>query len=76
MNSFVTQESYFTPFIWFSPRRLSHIIKARILSQSNKLEDGDGFWEYRKVILGWIFDGLSRCVSLPQITIDKMMVEM
>ena len=39
-----------------------------------KLEDGDGLWEHRKVILGWIFDGLSRCLSLPQHKIDEMMV--
>ena len=28
------------------------------------------------MILGWIFDGLSRCLSLSQIKIDEIMVEM
>ena len=30
-----------------------------------KLHQGDGIWETRKEILGWIFDGLQRCIELP-----------
>ena len=30
-----------------------------------KLKDGDGLWDYRKIILGWIFDGIERSIQLP-----------
>ena len=38
-----------------------------------KLDDGDGQWASRKEILGWIFDGVTRCIELTterQKTID------
>ena len=30
-----------------------------------KLTEGEGLWEYRKIILGWIFDGIARSIILP-----------
>ena len=40
-----------------------------------KLEQGDGLWKYRKTVLGWIFDGLSRCLSLPKERVEEIMLE-
>ena len=34
-----------------------------------KLLDGDGLWDTRKELLGWVFDGTTRCIHLPH---DKM----
>ena len=30
-----------------------------------KLEQGEGLWEFRKIILGWLFDGIERKITLP-----------
>ena len=30
-----------------------------------KLRQGDGLWDTRKEILGWIFDGINHCIALP-----------
>jgi hypothetical protein len=30
-----------------------------------KLLQGDGLWETRKELLGWVFDGVHRCIELP-----------
>lgn len=30
-----------------------------------KLRQGDGLWETRKELLGWVFDGARRCIELP-----------
>ena len=32
-----------------------------------QLEQGDGLWKYRKIVLDWIFDGLSRYLSLQKL---------
>ena len=37
-----------------------------------KLDKGEGLWKYRKEILGWLFDGASRCIELPQDKRDKI----
>ena len=37
-----------------------------------KMDAGDGLWETRKEILGWIFDGLERTMELPQDKVDKI----
>ena len=31
-----------------------------------KLLEGKGLWEVRKEILGWVFDGATRCIELAQ----------
>ena len=31
-----------------------------------KLLQGDGVWDTRKELLGWIFDGVTRCIELPK----------
>ena len=30
-----------------------------------KLLESEGVWDTRKEILGWIFDGITRCIELP-----------
>ena len=30
-----------------------------------KLEQGEGLWEFRKINLGWLFDGIERTITLP-----------
>ena len=30
-----------------------------------KLEQGEGLWEFRKIILGWLFDDIERTITLP-----------
>ena len=40
-----------------------------------KVEQGDGIWKYRKTVLGWIFDGLSRCLSLPKEKVEEITLE-
>ena len=37
-----------------------------------KLDKGEGLWQFRKEILGWLFDGASRCIELPQDKRDKI----
>jgi hypothetical protein len=38
-----------------------------------KLKAGDGLWEVRKEILGWIFNGIQRTIELPNDKINKML---
>jgi hypothetical protein len=38
-----------------------------------KLKAGDGLWEVRKEILGWIFDGVNRTIELPPEKITKIL---
>jgi hypothetical protein len=40
-----------------------------------KLKQGDGLWETRKELLGWVFDGAKRCIELPQDKVDKITAE-
>ena len=30
-----------------------------------KLLQGDGLWDTRKELLGWVFDGVKQCIELP-----------
>ena len=30
-----------------------------------KLEQGEGLWEFRKIILGWLLDSIERTITLP-----------
>ena len=34
------------------------------LIYKNKLESGEGQWEVRKEMLGWMVDGATRCIKL------------
>jgi len=36
-----------------------------------KLKQGDGLWDTRKEILGWLFDGIARTMQLPAEKIEK-----
>ena len=31
-----------------------------------KLLEGKGLWETQKELLGWVFDGITRCIELPE----------
>jgi hypothetical protein len=37
-----------------------------------KLKEGEGVWAFRKEILGWIFDGITRTIELPPGKLDKI----
>ena len=37
-----------------------------------KLREGEGAWDTRKELLGWIFDGVARCIELPRAKVDHM----
>jgi len=37
-----------------------------------KLQQGDGIWDTRKEILGWLFDGVTRCMQLPPDKTNKI----
>jgi len=37
-----------------------------------KLNKGDGRWATQKEILGWLFDGTTRCINLPKEKIDNI----
>ena len=41
-----------------------------------KLKDGDGIWQTKKEILGWIFDGVSRCIQLPTDKVTSILTEL
>jgi hypothetical protein len=38
----------------------------------NKIDKGDGKWEFKKEILGWIFDGINYTMQLPAEKCDKI----
>ena len=37
-----------------------------------KLKQGDGCWDTQKEILGWLFDGLTKCMQLPPAKVKKI----
>jgi hypothetical protein len=41
-----------------------------------KLKQGEGTWETRKEILGWVFDGARRCIKLPQNKVQQLTSEL
>jgi len=41
-----------------------------------KLNNGDGMWATSKEILGWVFDGINRCISLPPEKVDSLRREL
>jgi hypothetical protein len=41
-----------------------------------KLLQGDGLWDNRKEILGWLFDGATRCIELPTDKQERMLIEL
>ena len=41
-----------------------------------KLLQGDGLWDLRKEILGWLFDGATRCIELPADKQERMQLEL
>eukprot|EP00978_Attheya_sp_CCMP212_P037219 scaffold174002_cov31-Attheya_sp.AAC.1 len=40
-----------------------------------KLLQGDGLWDMRKKILGWLFDGATRCIELLADKQERMQIE-
>jgi len=38
-----------------------------------KLQQGNGKWTTSKEILGWLFDGINRCISLPSEKATKIL---
>ena len=41
-----------------------------------KLLEGEGEWDTRKEILGWVFDGARRCIELPTHKIEAIILEL
>jgi hypothetical protein len=41
-----------------------------------KLTQGDGVWATRKELLGWVFDGITRCIELPEDRATKLRSEL
>ena len=41
-----------------------------------KLNEGEGLWDTRKEILGWVFDGAARCINLPTKKLDAIITEL
>eukprot|EP00978_Attheya_sp_CCMP212_P017621 scaffold47192_cov30-Attheya_sp.AAC.1 len=37
---------------------------------------GDGLWDNQKEILGWLFDGATRCIELPTDKQERMLSEL
>ena len=37
-----------------------------------KLLEGEGVWDTRKEILGWVFDGVTRCIELPGAKVEHI----
>lgn len=56
----------------FPPPNITNHSGADPISEK-KLDAGDGLWEVRKEILGWIFDGVNRTIELPPEKVDKML---
>ena len=52
------------------PRRTGHDGQDPIHQKKAKTE---GSWEFVKEILGWVFDGINRCISLPEGKIAKLL---
>jgi len=41
-----------------------------------KLLEGDGVWDVRKEILGWMFDGAKRCIELPEDKVTSLLQQL
>ena len=41
-----------------------------------KIRQGEGVWDTHKETLGWLFDGITRCMELPQDKVDKITAEL
>ena len=41
-----------------------------------KIRQGEGTWDTRKEILGWLFDGITRCIELPEDKVIKLTKEL
>ena len=49
----------------FPPPAVSGHVGEDPISEK-KLRDGEGLWEVKKEILGWMMDGASRCIELAE----------
>jgi len=58
----------------FPPPELSGSKMAHPVSEKKLFEDG--IWDTRKEILGWLFDGISRTIELPQRKCEELLTEL
>ena len=58
----------------FPPPELSGSKMAHPVSEKKLIEDG--IWDTRKEILGWLFDGISRTIELPQRKCEELLIEL
>ena len=59
----------------FPPGRVTGNVDDEPISLK-KLHQGDGLWETRKELLGWIFDGVRRCIQLPEQKVTSLLKEL
>ena len=45
-------------------------------SHTKKLLEGEGEWDTRNEILGWVFDGARRCIELPPSKLEAILLEL
>lgn len=50
----------------FPPPSVTNHVGGKDPVSIKKLRRGDADWTIRKEVLGWLLDGMSRCISLPQ----------
>jgi len=56
----------------FPPARPDHPNEDEPIALK-KLHNGDGLWATSKEILGWIFDGINRCILLPPTKVTNLL---
>ncbi len=55
----------------FPPQDDQNIMEEPIAIK--KLKQGEGCWNTQKEILGWLFNGITRCISLPTDKVNKLL---
>ncbi len=58
----------------FPPARPNHPNEDEPIALK-KLRNGDGLWATSKEILGWVFDGINRCILLPPAKVTNLLRE-
>ena len=59
----------------FPPPEVTHD-KGEDPISNKKIDNGDGVWNTKKELLGWLFDGVARCIMLPADKVQKITKEL
>jgi hypothetical protein len=57
---------------FFAPSNLETIPFGKSRHRRKRLAQGDGFWETRKLVLGWIIDTVAMTIELPAHRCDRL----